>query len=227
MTSHYFDDRADRPRAAATITRRSRGREVVPAHRGRGVRGRGPGPRHRRAAARVAAADRHAAGAGPGLRVRADRAGGRPGLPGGDGRRGGRQRAGAGPVPGQRAGRSAWPTGSGCCDPRTSTRTPATTRSGPTRRSGSARRPCTTLLLTWLPRLTADRRRPAGGREEPRRRHPAALADRAGVRGRPDRVQQGLPGAGGSRSAGVPNPPSPRSPSAPRASGGRGSGHPG
>ena len=28
-----------------------------------------------------------------------------------------------------------------------------TTRSGPTRRSGSARTPCTTLLLTWLPRL--------------------------------------------------------------------------
>ncbi len=53
------------------------------------------------------------------------------------------------------------------------------------------------LLLRWLPRLAPDWRGPAGGRQEPRRRHPAALADRPGLPLRTPRLGQGLPGAPG------------------------------
>ena len=75
-------------------------------------------------------------------------------LPRRHGRRGRRERAGAGALPRQRRRPPGWPTASGCCDPRAPTRRPATTRSGPTRRSGSARRPCTSCCCTWLARLT-------------------------------------------------------------------------
>ena len=99
-------------------------------------------------------------------------------------------------VPGQRRGRSAWPTGSGCCAPKQvdpETRYDEIWSNPPIRigKAGAAR-----AAAGLAAPARARRRRPAGGLQEPRGRHPAALADRAGVPHRPDRDQQGLPRPG-------------------------------
>ena len=83
--------------------------------------------------------------------------------------------------------------GSRCCVPTRPIRPRATTRSGPTRPSGSARRPCTTSCRLGCPCAGPRRRRPPGDRQESRRRHPAALADRPRLRLRARRLRQGLP----------------------------------
>ena len=190
--------RARRPRAAAADHRHGLGSGPVAAHRRRGVRRGGAGPGHRGAAAGVAAADRAAPGAGPGLRLRADRPGGRPGLSGRDGRRGGRQRAGPGPVPGQRAGARRGRPGPGAATGGRRSGGPLrrdlVQPADPDRQGGPAR-----AAAHLAGPARARRGGPAGGGAEPRRGHPAALAHRAGVPGRACRVEQGLPGAGGSR----------------------------
>ena len=57
------------------------------------------------------------------------------------------------------------------------------------------------LLLAWLPRLAVRRRGTSGGRQEPWRGHPAAVADRAGLRVRARRLRERLPSTAGPRSA--------------------------
>ena len=129
----------------------------------------------------------------PRLRLRPDRAGHRPGLSGRGGRRRRRQRPGAGAVPRQRRARSASPTGSACCGPRRSIRETRYDEiwSNPPIRIGKEALHDAAAGLAAPAR--ARRRRPAGGRQEPRRRHAAALAERAGVRRRAGRHRQGLP----------------------------------
>ena len=100
----------------------------------------------------------------------------------------------AGPVPRQRRRARASPTGSACCAPRRPIRQTRYDEiwSNPPIRIG--KEALHELLLDLAAPARARGRRPAGGGQEPRRRHPAALADRAGLRLRAGRVQQGLPG---------------------------------